>query len=72
MTGSRGPKVYLSKSLYVRGLQCLKSLYLDRYFPEALAARRRRPGSAFSRWGTMSVRSAGGFFPAALKSLMKN
>ena len=25
---------YLSKSLYIRGLQCHKSLYLDRYQPE--------------------------------------
>ena len=29
---------YLSKSLYMRGLQCHKSLYLDRHQPELRAA----------------------------------
>ena len=28
------PNLYLSKSLFIRGLQCHKSLYLDRYSPE--------------------------------------
>ncbi len=28
------PNLYLSKSLFIRGLQCHKSLYLDRYHPE--------------------------------------
>jgi hypothetical protein len=26
--------IYMSKSLYIRGLQCHKSLYLDRHRPE--------------------------------------
>jgi hypothetical protein len=28
------PRLYLSKSLFMRGLQCPKSLYLDRYHPD--------------------------------------
>lgn len=28
------PRLHLSKSLFMRGLQCPKSLYLDRYHPE--------------------------------------
>lgn len=30
----RQPRLSLSKSLFIRGLQCHKSLYLDRYHPE--------------------------------------
>ena len=30
----RNKTAYLSKSLYIRGLQCHKSLYLDRHRPE--------------------------------------
>ena len=41
MGGERSPSdksVYLSKSLYMRGLQCHKSLYLERHQPELRAA----------------------------------
>ncbi|MGD0663788.1 MAG: DUF2779 domain-containing protein, partial [Syntrophorhabdales bacterium] len=31
---ARKPRLHLSKSLFMRGLQCPKSLYFDRYHPE--------------------------------------
>src|SRR5271157_4247122 len=34
MAKRKDEPAYLSKSLFIRGLQCHKSLYLDRYQPE--------------------------------------
>ncbi|MGA6993465.1 MAG: DUF2779 domain-containing protein [Candidatus Deferrimicrobiaceae bacterium] len=41
------PSAHLSKTLYMRGLQCLKSLWLDRRQPEV---RREPPPDLIARW----------------------